>query len=99
VIHRHRLLWRDPDLFDPTRFLPGVREKIERYTFLSFGVGPRMCVGVLFAVQEATLALATLTRQFVIDGAPGEIVWPVQKNFTMQPRDRLRMTVARRRVQ
>ena len=23
VLHRHRLLWRDPDLFDPSRFLPG----------------------------------------------------------------------------
>jgi cytochrome P450 len=88
-----------PDLFDPTRFLPGAKEKIERYTFLPFGVGPRVCVGALFAVQEATLALATLTRQFVIDVAPGEIVWPVQKNFTMRPRDGLRMTVARRRVQ
>jgi cytochrome P450 len=99
VIHRHRLLWRDPDLFDPNRFLPGAREKIERYTFLPFGVGPRMCVGATFAVQEATLALAILTRQFAIDVAPGEIVWPVQKNFTMRPRGGLRMTVARRRVQ
>src|SRR5262249_36388017 len=40
VIHRHRLLWRDPDLFDSTRFLHCAREKIERYTFLPFGVGP-----------------------------------------------------------
>jgi cytochrome P450 len=86
VIHRHRLLWRDPDLFDPTRFLPGAKEKIERYTYLPFGVGPRMCVGATFAVQEATLALAILTRQFVVEVAQGEIVWPVQKNFTMRPR-------------
>jgi len=96
VIHRHRLLWRDPDVFDPSRFLPGSSDKIERYTFLPFGVGPRMCVGASFAVHETTLALAILTRQFLIDVAPGEIVWPVQKNFTMRPRGGLRMTVAQR---
>src|SRR5205807_6293658 len=28
VLHRHRRLWDDPDLFDPTRFLPPAREAI-----------------------------------------------------------------------
>lgn len=96
VIQRHKLLWRDPDLFDPRRFLPGASDDIPRYAYLPFGVGPRMCVGAGFAMQEATLAVAAILRHFSLDLAPGEQVWPVQKNFTMRPGDGLHMTIKRR---
>jgi cytochrome P450 len=95
VVHRHRSLWRDPDVFDPTRFLPGRSKTIERYTYLPFGVGPRMWVGAALAVQEATVVLATLMRQFELELVPGQSVWPVI-DFTMKPRDGLRMTVTGR---
>jgi cytochrome P450 len=98
VLHRHRLLWRDPDLFDPSRFLPGPAKAVERYAYLPFGVGPRVCIGAAFALHEATLVLATLMRHFALDLAPGQTVWPVI-NFTLRPRDGLRMTVKRRRAQ
>jgi cytochrome P450 len=42
--------------------------------------------------------LATLMRHFALDLAPGQTVWPVI-NFTLRPRDGLRMTVKRRRAQ
>jgi cytochrome P450 len=98
VLHRHRLLWREPDLFDPSRFLPGPAKAVERYAYLPFGVGPRVCIGAAFALHEATLVLATLMRHFALDLAPGQTVWPVI-NFTLRPRDGLRMTVKRRRAQ
>ena len=95
VVHRHRLLWKDPDVFDPSRFLPGRSRTIERYTFLPFGAGPRMCIGATLAVQEATVVLAALMRRFVLELVPGQSVWPVI-DFTMKPRDGLRMTMTRR---
>ncbi len=96
VLHRHRRLWRDPDLFDPTRFLARTSEAVGRYAYLPFGVGPRMCLGAAFAVQEATLVVATLMRHFALDLAPGETVWPVI-DFTLRPRGGLRMSATRRR--
>jgi cytochrome P450 len=95
VLHRHRRLWRDPDLFDPARFLPGASKAVERYAYLPFGVGPRVCIGAAFALQEATLVLATIMRHFALDLVPGQSVWPVI-NFTVRPRDGLRMAVTRR---
>jgi cytochrome P450 len=65
VLHRHHRLWRDPDAFDPSRFLPGATPP-PRFTYLPFGAGPRVCVGAQFALAEASLALATLTRAFHI---------------------------------
>jgi cytochrome P450 len=96
VLHRHRLLWRDPDIFDPTRFLPGQSNMIQRYAYLPFGVGPRVCVGAGLALQEATLVVATLMKHFDLDLVPGQSVWPVI-DFTMKPRDGLNMTAKLRR--
>jgi cytochrome P450 len=66
VLHRHRRLWRDPERFDPTRFLPDTPPP-PRFAFLPFGAGPRVCVGAQFALTEATLVLATLIRNFVVE--------------------------------
>ena len=66
VLHRHRRLWRDPDAFDPSRFLPGASPPPQRYAYLPFGAGPRICVGAQFAMAEATLVLAALVQAFRI---------------------------------
>ncbi|RIX47519.1 MAG: cytochrome P450 [Rhodocyclales bacterium GT-UBC] len=63
VLHRHRRLWRDADLFIPERFLPGQREQIPRYAYLPFGAGPRICLGMGLAMQEAVTLLATLVKE------------------------------------
>ena len=58
ALHRHHLLWDDPDAFDPDRFAPDVHR--DRFAFLPFGAGPRICIGASFALQEAVIILATL---------------------------------------
>ena len=62
AVHRHRALWSDPDLFDPDRFTPDQLSARDRYTYLPFGAGPRICIGMSFALAEATVILATLLR-------------------------------------
>jgi cytochrome P450 len=95
VLHRHRALWAKPDSFDPNRFLGCAREAIDRYTYLPFGVGPRICIGASFAMQEASIVVATIMRHFTLDLAPGHVVWPVQK-VTLRPKGGLPMIVRRR---
>lgn len=58
ALHRHHALWSDPDRFDPDRFADPAR--IDRFAFLPFGAGPRICIGAGFAMQEAIIILATL---------------------------------------
>ncbi len=67
VLHRHKLLWDQPDAFDPRRFLPGAREKIDRFAYLPFGAGPRVCIGAAFSLQEATIVLAHIMRVFTLE--------------------------------
>jgi cytochrome P450 len=97
VLHRHCRLWDDPDTFDPGRFLERASRKIDRYAYLPFGIGPRMCIGASFALQEATLVLATIMKNFALALAPGQSVWPLQR-FTLRPRDPLMMIVKRRNM-
>ncbi|HEX4173056.1 MAG TPA: cytochrome P450, partial [Acetobacteraceae bacterium] len=76
VLHRHRRLWREPDAFDPDRFMPDAPPP-PRFAYLPFGAGPRVCVGAQFAMTEATLVLAMLVRNFEILLADPEPVRPV----------------------
>ena len=95
TIHRHRKLWDLPDAFMPSRFHPENREKIDRYQYLPFGAGPRVCIGASFAMQEAIIALAVLMSKYRFDTTPETKPWPVQK-LTTQPQGGLPMRVIRR---
>ena len=95
VLHRHRALWTQPDYFNPDRFLPGARESIERFAYLPFGAGPRVCIGSAFALQEACVTLASLARSFDWALAPGHVVRPVQK-MTLRPDGGMPMILRRR---
>jgi len=72
ILHRHEKLWRDPNAFIPQRFMPPAPPP-DRFVYLPFGAGPRVCIGAQFALVEATLALARLIRAFrieLLDNAP-----------------------------
>jgi cytochrome P450 len=95
VLHRHKMWGTRADEFDPARFLPGSREYIDRYAYLPFGAGARGCIGSIFALQEATLAVAAITRNFELETEPSHVVWPVHR-ITLRPRGGLPMLVQRR---
>ncbi len=95
VLHRHRKLWERPDYFDPSRFLPGRRESIDRFAWLPFGAGPRVCIGMGFAMQEAVILLASVVKQARLDLAPGHRVEPVMR-ITLRPRGGMPMILHRR---
>jgi cytochrome P450 len=92
VLHRHLLYWRNPNAFDPTRFLGEERDEIDRYAYLPFGAGLRTCIGSAFALQEATLVLATIVKNFSFQLAPGHEVWPLLR-VTLRPAGGLPMTI------
>ena len=62
AIHRHARRWENPDAFDPTRFAQERADAISRYQYMPFGAGPRICIGMAFAMLEASAILATLLQ-------------------------------------
>lgn len=95
TLHRHRLLWDDPDAFIPARFWPENRDRIDRFQYLPFGAGPRICIGATFALQEAVIALGVLMSRYRFDVTAETNPWPVQK-LTTQAEGGLPMQVSAR---
>ena len=82
ALHRNHLLWDAPETFDPARFAD--RKSIDRYAYLPFGDGPRICIGASFAMQEAIIILATLLARFRFRPVPGRDPKPVMI-LTLRP--------------
>lgn len=97
TLHRHELYWEKPRAFMPERFLPENRNRIDRFQYLPFGAGPRVCIGATFALQEAVIALAVMMHQYRFDVTADTRPWPVQR-LTTQPAHGLPMRVKARRV-
>lgn len=64
VTHRHPGFWPDPEVFDPERFCGGVPRGPSRFSYFPFGGGPRQCLGLSFALNEAKVILAVLAQRF-----------------------------------
>jgi cytochrome P450 len=76
LLHRHEKLWRDPNAFVPERFLAPAPPP-DRFAYLPFGVGARVCIGAHFALVEATLVLARIIAAFRVTLLDKDPVMPV----------------------
>ena len=87
--HRNRRLWRDADRFDPDRKEDGV--------MLSFGLGPRVCIGAAFATIESGLILAELVRRYDFTVTSPDTVRPVSR-LTTRPATEIECRVTLREL-
>ncbi|HET9979828.1 MAG TPA: cytochrome P450 [Ktedonobacterales bacterium] len=73
----HRLpdVFANPDEFDPDRFMPP-REEDKRtpYSLVTFGGGPRICIGINFAQVEVKAMAAHILRRYTLTPVPDQII-------------------------
>ena len=76
------LAHRDPALYErPLHFLPERWERSDPsfYEYMPFGAGPRVCIGMSFALMEATAILATLAQHVRFETATDAEPVPVAR--------------------
>ena len=95
LLHRHKLHWDEPDAFDPDRFETENGREGLRCAYLPFSMGPRVCAGASFALQEATLLLSVLARRFRFRPVEGHVPEPVSR-LTLRSANGVRLVVERR---
>lgn len=93
-MQRNPAWWPDPHTFDESRFAPEAAAARDRFAYLPFGDGPRVCIGAGFALTEAALVLARLTPALRFAPADGPPPVPML-SVTLRPSDGMRLRVNR----
>jgi len=94
LLHRHDKEWSFPNTFYPERFLP-TEPKPNKFIYIPFSVGPRVCLGLKFGLTEGIICLATIAQQFNLSVAPNHNV-DIECHLTLRPKNGLPMVIRKR---
>jgi cytochrome P450 len=82
LLHRDPRIWRDPETFEPERFL-GRKYKLSE--FAPYGGGVRRCIGASFAGHAMKIILATVLRTAQLELLTESEPKAVSRGITMGP--------------
>jgi cytochrome P450 len=85
-LHHDAKYWADPEGFRPSRFAPGQDRAVQANAYVPFGGGPRLCIGMQFALTEMQLVTLELLRQFDIEWMPSQPAVTMQPLITLRPK-------------
>jgi cytochrome P450 len=97
TLHRREEYFPEPEQFDPERFTPEREKQLPRYAFMPFGAGPRICIGLYFAMMEGHLLLATIAQHASFSLVPGQTIEPDPvHHLALRPAGAVNFTVKKR---
>ena len=89
--HRDPTLYDQPDRFWPDRFLQE-ETRPDKYAYFPFGMGPRICVGNMFAQMETAVICATLLQTVQLSRAD-DVPVEMDTVVTLRPKHPLHLRV------
>nr|CAD7195974.1 unnamed protein product [Timema douglasi] len=100
ALHYDPKYYPDPHKFDPERFNEENKRKRHTYTYLPFGEGPRMCIGMRFAIMQIKVGLAVLLLNYRFSICPLTkipIVLEPKHDILAVPKDGLFLKISNRK--
>lgn len=99
ALHRREDYFPHPETFNPERFTPEREKLLPRYAYMPFGAGPRICLGLHFAMLEGHLLLATIAQRTRFSLVPGQTIKPdLADHLVLRPASMLYARVTKRQV-
>nr|XP_034827544.1 cytochrome P450 6B2-like [Maniola hyperantus] len=80
-IHHDPRNFPEPDEFRPERFYGEEKKNIKQFTYIPFGEGPRICIGLRFARMPIVAGLLTVFKKYRV-----ELADDMPRNIKFQPR-------------
>ncbi|CAD7079483.1 unnamed protein product [Hermetia illucens] len=94
-IHHDPEIYPDPEKFDPDRFSPENVKLRHSVSFLSFGDGPRNCIGLRFGKMQSRIALIMLLQNYrfkLSSKSPNPLVFS-KKSFILAPEGGMHLNI------